>query len=144
MPLLFLLVFGVIEFGWAFVQNLDVRHGAREGVRLAAVNADPSNGESNQQRRIALELCNRIDSDGGSPVSVVIDVDGSLVPDPSGDAKVNDIGDQVTVTVDKDLDQLTGFLGFALNDVTLHSSVTTRLEQGATFGDLAVGSFTCP
>ena len=37
-PILFLLIFGVIEFGWAFSQNMDVRHGARETARLAAVN----------------------------------------------------------------------------------------------------------
>ena len=36
-PVLALLLFGVIEFGWAFSQNLDVRHGAREAARLAAV-----------------------------------------------------------------------------------------------------------
>jgi Flp pilus assembly protein TadG len=40
-PLLFLLLFGIIDFGWAFSQNLDVKHAAREGARLAAVNAAP-------------------------------------------------------------------------------------------------------
>ena len=28
-PVLALLFFGVVEFGWVFSQNLDVRHGAR-------------------------------------------------------------------------------------------------------------------
>ena len=37
-PLLILLVLGIVEFGWLFSQNNDVRHGAREGARAAAVN----------------------------------------------------------------------------------------------------------
>ena len=39
LPLLVLLLFGVIEASWAFAQANDVRHGAREGARLAAVEA---------------------------------------------------------------------------------------------------------
>lgn len=143
MPVLFLLVFGIIEFGWAFRQNLDVRHGAREGTRLAAVNADPTNSESTQQRRIAREMCARMDADGGFPINISIDVNGSLVPDVPGDATINDVGDEVTVTVEKKLDQLTNFLGFALNNVTLRSTVKTRLEQPATYADLPAGDFQC-
>ncbi|MFZ6003846.1 MAG: TadE/TadG family type IV pilus assembly protein [Actinomycetota bacterium] len=144
MPLLFLLIFGIIEFGWAFRQNLDVRHGAREGIRLAAVNANPSNGESTQQARIAREICNRMDADTGPPVQVQIDVNGSLVADGAGDATIFDIGDEVTVTITKDLQQLTNFLAFALNGVTLDSTVKTRLEQPATYADLtATDNFTC-
>ena len=37
-PLLLLLLLGIIEFGWLFGQLNDVRHGAREGARFAAVN----------------------------------------------------------------------------------------------------------
>ena len=37
-PFLILLLLGIIEFGWAFNQNLDVRHGARETARLVDVN----------------------------------------------------------------------------------------------------------
>lgn len=144
MPLLFLLIFGVIEFGWGFRQNLDVRHGAREATRLAAVNANPSNGEATQQARIAREVCNRMDGSTGSPVQVIIQLDGSLVADASGDTTIYDVGDEVTVTVKKNLQQLTGFLGFALNGVVLNSTVKTRLEQPATYGNLTAGdNFTC-
>lgn len=145
MPLLFLLIFGIIEFGWAFRQNLDVRHGAREGTRLAAVNANPSNGESTQQKRLAREMCNRMEVGSSGPaVQIIIDVDGSLVADAAGDAVIFDVGDQVTVTVKKNLQQLTKFLAFALDNVTLDSTVTTRLEQPATYADLTVGdNFRC-
>jgi Flp pilus assembly protein TadG len=33
LPLFVLLIFGMIEAGWAFAQANDVRHGAREGRR---------------------------------------------------------------------------------------------------------------
>jgi Flp pilus assembly protein TadG len=36
-PFLILLLFGIIEFAWVFAQDLTVKHGAREGARLAAV-----------------------------------------------------------------------------------------------------------
>lgn len=141
MPVLFLILFGIIEFGSAYFQNLDVRHGAREGVRLLAVNASPSNSESTQAEKIAREACNRMDVDPGSAVTITIDVNGSLVPDPTGDATINDIGDEVTITVSKPLDQLTGFLDIFLRNIVLSSTVKTRLEQPASYGDLA--SFSC-
>ncbi|MCZ6566869.1 MAG: pilus assembly protein, partial [Actinobacteria bacterium] len=37
-PFLILLLFGIIEFAWVFATNLDVKHGAREGARITAVN----------------------------------------------------------------------------------------------------------
>jgi Flp pilus assembly protein TadG len=38
-PFLILLLLGIIEFGYFLGEFNDVRHGAREGARLAAVNA---------------------------------------------------------------------------------------------------------
>lgn len=144
MPVLFLLLFGIIEFGSAYFQNLDVRHGAREGVRLFAVNSSPSNSETSPVRKIAREMCNRMDVDGSSPVRIVVDVNGALVPDATGDATVNDIGDEVTVTVTKKLDQVTGFFGVLLKNIDLSTTVKTRLEQPAGYADLtAAENFTC-
>jgi Flp pilus assembly protein TadG len=40
MPLLFLLVFGIIEFGFIFNKELGVTHSAREGARVYALNGD--------------------------------------------------------------------------------------------------------
>jgi Flp pilus assembly protein TadG len=42
MPLLFLLVFGIIEFGFIFNKELSVTHAAREGVRVYALNGSAS------------------------------------------------------------------------------------------------------
>jgi Flp pilus assembly protein TadG len=120
-PVLFVLIFGIIEFGWAFFQQLDVRHGAREGARLAAVNykttASPT--PADQVTQIVNETCSRMDS--GDSVTVEVTRSGAAV------------GDELTLTIEKPLDQLTGFLAPFLNSVDLHSTVNSRLEQNATW-----------
>lgn len=42
MPLLLLLVFGIIEFGFIFNRYITLTHAAREGVRLLAIGEPPS------------------------------------------------------------------------------------------------------
>lgn len=119
-PLIFLLIFGVIEFGWAFSQNLDVRHGARETARLAAVNYGAGSGTA-QSDALILEGCGRMDSYGGTTIQ--LDEQGSLA------------GSRIVVTVSRPLDTLTGFLDFALDGITLDSEVVTRAEQDLTWAD---------
>lgn len=136
-PILFLILFGIMEFGWAFLQNLDVKHGAREGTRLAVVNSTPNNSGTTQSEKLAREVCARMDQYTRLKPTVSISVNRALVS-PTTSA---DIGDEVTVTVSKPLDQLTGFLGFALNDVALKSTVKSRMEQSGTFTDIA--SYQC-
>jgi len=124
-PLLFALVFGIIEFGWAFVQNLDVRHGAREGSRLIAVNyrPDPTATPAEQASDIIQEVCARMD--GGSGTTVSISTLGA------GEA-----GDRGEVSVTRELDTLTGFYDAILGGIDLDSSVDTRIEVDATWSPL--------
>ncbi len=133
-PLLFLLIFGVIEFGWAFGQNLDVRHGAREGARLAAVNFRSTSATvgAAQRDELVAEICGRLDSNAGVKVSL----------HRPGTA---DVGQVIEVRVKKPLDQLTQFLGFALDGKELHSNVEARIEQDATWTSMASGTYQdCP
>lgn len=134
MPVLFLLVFGIIEFGWAFGQFLDVRHGARETARLTAVNyqASPSLLGNPQSDAIIVEACSRLSSPSGS--TIVLTLTGDAPADRS-------IGRPVTIEVSRDLDTLTGFLDFALAGINLSSEATTRLEQAATWN---TRTGTCP
>lgn len=117
-PLLFALIFGMIEFGWAFYQHMDVRHGAREGARLAAVDF----GDSEFDLRDA--VCARMDERGNLRVFF----------ERADDAT---IGDEGTVRVEKDLETLTGFYDFMLDDLDLKSSVNMRLEQEPSWDDWA-------
>jgi Flp pilus assembly protein TadG len=120
LPILLLLIFSVMEFGWAFSQHMDVRHGARETARLAAVNYGTGTGTAQSDSLIA-EGCDRMDESGGTAIDV--DTDGTSS------------GSRVTVTVTRPLDTLTGFLDFALDGVTLTSEVDTRAERTISWVD---------
>ena len=46
------------------------------------------------------------------------------------------MGDELVVTVSKQLQQLTGFLGFALDGATIDEQITSRIEQPATWASM--------
>jgi hypothetical protein len=126
-PILFLLVFGIVEFGWAFFQNLDVRHGAREGARLAAVNYKTTTTPTPivQRDQIIGEICDRMDDDDG--VSVLLYQPGTAA-----------VGQSIDVYVRDEFDSLTGFLDFAIGHIDhLQSHVQIRIEQAATWQSAA-------
>lgn len=123
---LFLLLFGILEFGWAFFQLNDVRHGAREGIRLVAVNADPTpayaGADMNTRgERIAQAACERMDQRDGVTINITIT---DLAP-----VGKLEVGDDATLRASKPLDQLTHAFAPILNSVVLDETITTRLEQ---------------
>ena len=122
-PLFLLLLFGVVEFGWAFYQKLDVRSGANEGARLAAVNykttASPS--ASDQATQIVNATCARM-GDASSDIKI-------RITHPSGTA----VGSTFTITVNKQLDSLTGFFGGLIDGRDVSETVQGRLEQAASW-----------
>jgi Flp pilus assembly protein TadG len=133
--LLVLLLIGLIEFGWLFAQNLDVRHGAREGARLAAVNhpegPPPNSGTRSNGNRDALvaEICGRMQTPDAADVSI---------------SSSGSVGDAATVTVSTPAVTLTGFIDFLLPpSLALTSTVQIRLEQDATWSNTA-GPQACP
>jgi Flp pilus assembly protein TadG len=140
LPFLFLLICGIIEFGWAMSQHLDVRHGAREGARLVAVDYRSSSAVNGSAQRveIAAETCRRARINAEPGVNKVV------LQIPAQGAPVGDTGQRATIVVEKKLHTLTGFLDFALRGITLKSEVDTRLEQDATWAtDNAAYSVNC-
>lgn len=127
-PFLFLLIFAIIEFGWAFYQNVDVRHGSRETARLAAVNYRPAPADTGatQTTKIIAEGCARMDAPANTSIQLTL-------TNTNGNAATGDIGDTIRVRVEKPLDQLTGFLGPFLNNKILKSDVDIRVEQTASW-----------
>jgi len=127
--LLFTLLFGIIEFGWAFSQNLDVRHGAREASRLVAVNyrPDTTNSLEEQAEDIIAEVCDRMDGGAGSAVTLRLPTQSGTVPGQSGQ--------RAEIEVTRDLDTLTGFFDSLLSSVVLTSEVDTRIEVDASWAN---------
>jgi len=132
-PFLLLLILGMVEFGWLFAQNLDVRHGAREGARLAAVNfpeGPPPNSGSPSTNTAALvtEICSRMQTPENADLTIT---------------SAGDVGDPATVTVNAPGETLTGFIDFLLpSTLILTSTVETRLEQTATWNNVSAEA--CP
>jgi Flp pilus assembly protein TadG len=122
MPFLLLLLLGTIEFGWLFSQHIDLRHGAREGARLAAVDFGTS-------ASIISEVCDRMDVSSDATVTVSVTRSGG------------DIGDSLEVSVSKPIATMTGFVDWAFpSGSEISSSVESRLEQIPSWTD---GTGTC-
>lgn len=122
-PLLFLLLFGIVEFGWAFLQYLDTRHGAREGARLAAVDYNDPDTADGALVDIVTEICERMDDDADSSVRLT--------------RTSGAVGDRATIEVSRELNTLTGFLDAFLPDGTdFSSTIEFRLEQTASWASM--------
>lgn len=113
--LLVLLVLGIVEFGWKFGQFNDVRHGAREGARFAAVDAGNNSD-------IRAHVCNSMDALSAGITEVRIDLD-------EGSGAKGGIG---AIRVEADVSSLSSapFISSFL-PTELVSDVEFRLEQDA-------------
>lgn len=132
-PLLFMLIFGIVEMGWLFARNVDVGHGAREGGRLAIV-------DFGDEAAIVTETCNRMNLAALSdPTSVQITL---ARLDGTSNGSSNDVGDFATVTVVAPGTTLTGILDWAIPPgLLLSSTADIRIEQVPSW---STGTFTCP
>jgi Flp pilus assembly protein TadG len=121
-PFLVLLLLGMLEFGWLFTQNLDIKHGAREAARMLSINEDPGGGGSQAQNIIA-DVCQRMDLFPGTSVTLI--QNGTSV-DSVASAEVSIAAGQNT---------LTGFLDWAIpSTMVITSEVETRLQKAADWG----------
>jgi len=122
LPLLLLLLFGIMEMGWLFAQQVEVRNAAREGARMAVVDyPQPGDGDSSA---IVSAVCSR----------------ASLSADRAS-VSISDTGnDSAEVVVSQDYASLTGFLPI-FNNLTIRSTVEMRIEREVvTWADITDGS----
>ena len=113
LPLLLILLFGIIEASWAFSQQNNIRHGAREGARLAAV-------DFGDVSTLGQEVCDRMDVIAGSqPPTVALT--------PIGASSV--IGGQAQIQVSANVKTITGFMDAWFAGRTVSSTIEFRLEQ---------------
>lgn len=119
MPLLVLLLIGIVELGWGLAQHIDVRHKARETLRVAIVD-EPVND-------IQARAC-------GDDIVKGSNIEDILI------TTATDQGEPISVTITANMQQLTGLLSpFFGPDPEIASTVEGRIEQESTFtsGDLA-------
>jgi Flp pilus assembly pilin Flp len=66
LPLLLILLFGVVDYGWWFGETLGLRSGVREAARLGAVNEiDPSGSSADSVKNLMLERSPQLQGDAG-------------------------------------------------------------------------------
>lgn len=125
LPILVLLLFGIMEAGWFFAQQVEVRNAAREGGRLAVVDyPGPDFGDSEAIRD---QVCSRASlSVDRAAVSITFDEDA----------------DTATVTVTQDYQSLTGFIP-EFDGAVISSTVVMRNERETLTWDDLVDS-DCP
>jgi len=116
-PLFVMLVFGMIEAGWAFAQANDVRHGAREAARMAAVN------DLDSVVQITTETCSRMEL-GGDPNTAITLTPGAANDDGNGGRNA-----EANVLVELSYQSLTGAIDFAFGGLTIRSDIDFRVEQ---------------
>ena len=123
-PLMFALVFGIIDFAWILGQYQDLRHGAREGARMATVNTDT-------EANMATTVQNSMNIAGSATITFQ-------------DGSTGCIGSIGKVTVTAPVGSLTGFASLpflgALYPPTMTSSVDFLLEQDSS----SWGANNCP
>lgn len=123
-PLFLLLVFGVIEAGWFFSQQVEIRNAVREGARIAVVDFGSANAT-------IAETCSRADLSGtGATVTIALSASDTY-----------GLGaDSVAVTMSKNYQSLTGFVTFF--DRPMTSTAEMRTERPIV--NLSNGTGVCP
>ena len=124
----------LIEFGWVLGLNNDVRHGAREGARFAAVD-----GGSNAA--INTYTCQSMEPLGGISFS---DLDIELTRLDTNGVSGIQIGDTGRIAISADVTSRSGlnFMDALLPD-TLSSTIDFRIEQVPSWSDGTALGVTC-
>ncbi len=106
LPLLLLLVFGIIDFGWLFYNKMGVENASREGARYAIVNST-SGTLTSAVTTLAKDLCM-----GGDDTAVTVSISGK----------------NATVTVVKQVKVLTPLAGIFIGDQVMEMTSTTQMR----------------
>jgi len=118
-PLLILLLIGIVELGWGLAQHIDVRHKARETLRIAIVDESLPDIEA----RACID--DIVKSENIQNIAI---------------ATSTTAGDPISVTITADLQMLTGIFNvFFGSNPQISSTVEGRIEQPSSFSsqDLA-------
>lgn len=130
MPLLLILVIGIVEFGFVLAQMNELRHGAREGARYAAVSRPDFNidGTTGDNADVLAVVCDAVNLPG---MTVTVSLSHTETNGTAGAQRL----EYATVSVTADTEPLTGFpLISAMLPDELTNEANFRLEQNANWG----------
>lgn len=117
LPLFVLMIFGMIEAGWAFAQANDVRHGAREGARMAAIN------DLDDIATITSDICSRMELSGSPKTQITLT---PIENNGDGEGGRNAKG---RVLIELEYATLTGVLDSVFGGLKIRSDIDYRMEQ---------------
>jgi len=110
LPILMLIILGIIEFSWAWLQTNTATSAAREAARVAAITVPYGTADADARARTVLQ--NAGINSGAATVTITI-------PDA--------VTRQITVTVQFQYHSITGFIP-GLNGITLRGRTSIRWE----------------
>jgi Flp pilus assembly protein TadG len=140
-PLLFLLLFGIVEFGFVFNDYQSVRQGVRDATRAAVVDNVPNcqvAGDATDDLICYVEQ--RVGLQGDTRVKIDVTAANTAIAGDRGSVKI---------CVQRAIRSVTGMLSPFLNGRYITTEVTMRVERGnePAFVDRsespASGSWTC-
>ncbi len=138
-PFLLLLLLGIIEFGYLFGQNNEVRHAVREGARYAAVSYPDRDGGGVTSSDVVDAVCAAINLPGSTVTVQMDEVDSSGAVINAGGS--GDRGDYGQIAVTATVSSLSGApLITSFLPSQLSNSAVFRLEQDALWTNGASGS----
>lgn len=131
LPVLVVLLFGIIEFGFAYNDYLALRSAAREGARLAAVNNGCVGG--------AAAACGNADAQRDDLLADTLKKANGVSASPNGISisvwrpGTNAVGQDVAVSLSSPMKSRTGLFAPFINPITLKATAKMRIEQAGTF-----------
>lgn len=145
-PVLFLLLLGMVDFGFAFSDFISLRNGVREGARQAVTN--PSGSDSctldsgapnGVTQNLACLIKDRIGiSEDDVRVAIVIR-DGN-----DAGSSVGDVGDPILICAETPAKSTSGVTSPFLNGRKLRSETEMRIEVEPSFSNYFEGGMSCP
>jgi TadE-like protein len=132
-PILFLIIFGMIDFGIAFADYQNVRSGTREAARLGVVN-DITNSPACKINGTSVSPPPNPTTKADATNALICKAKDRIGLD-SGDAKIRititgeAVGDRLKICASFPVGSMTGVTAAFLADRVLTSAVTMRLEQ---------------
>jgi Flp pilus assembly pilin Flp len=131
LPILAILLFGVIDYGWWFGETLGLRSGVREAARLGAVNEIvPGGSSADAVKAVMLERSPQLGGDAAN-LEVAVRVYG-----PGATGEIPGIGSTLLICARMPGESISG-LGDALYPFpeTHGASATMRLEKTPVLSD---------